>query len=290
MIRTLDELTPDARAAAQAWLDQMVDAVQPALRAAVREDLVAHLCERLDATAGVPDVAQVTLAAGPISGGPSSGARWTRRLLAGWRLRDLAGRIAATWWNPAEERLLVPRAMGLGWDLNLGAVAVRLGVIEPDAEAVPFTATPARAFATAAAVPAALAAAAVLHYAVRGRSLPDRLPAHWNAVGVPDRWMPKGRAAAVDVMATVVPAAVAGWAVRSGRPGPERAGLIAGATLFASIGATTTVARSLGEQPRPWLGPVLAAVGPLAVGAVLVGLARAGRAEEIRRDLEETNE
>lgn len=277
MIRTLDELTPEARAWAEAWLDRATAAAPPTLRADVRDDLVAHLCERLDAGATAADVERVADAAGPIAGGPSTARRWLRRLLAGLGVHDVPGRIAATWWNPADERLLVPRAVGLGWDLNFGAVAVRLGVIEPDAETEPFASTPARAFATAAAVPAALAAAAVLHYAVRGRNLPDRLPAHWNAAGAPDRWTPKRTA-------------MAAWAARSGRPGPERAGLIAGATLFASISATTTVARSLGDGRRAWLGPAMAASGPLAVGAVLVWLARAGRAEEIRRDLKDVHD
>ena len=64
-----------------------------------------------------------------------------------------------TGWNPADERLLLPRAVGWGWDLNLGAVAVRLGLIEPDAESVPFTSTGDSAFRLAATLPVALAAA-----------------------------------------------------------------------------------------------------------------------------------
>lgn len=287
MIRTLDELTAGARGTAEAWLDQAVADAAPALRADVREDLVAHLCERLDPSAAVEDVRRVAAGAGPVADDRPAGRLWVRQALSGLGFRDLAGRIAATWWNPADERLLLPRAVGLGWDLNFGAVAVRLGVIEPDAETVPFTSTPGRAFVTAAGVPAALAAATVLHYAVRGRSLPERLPAHWGVAGAPDRWLPKGRAAAADLAGTVLPAAVAGWAARSDRTGPERAGLIAGATLFAAINATTTVARSLGDRPRPWLGPAMAVSGPLAVGAVLVWLARAGRAAEIRHDLED---
>lgn len=286
MIRSLDELTPEARAAAEAWLDQAVAGAPPALRADVRDDLVAHLCDRLEASAAADDVWRVGAAAGPVASGGSTARQWVRQAISGLGFRDVAERIASTWWNPADERLLVPRAVGLGWDVNFGAVAVRLGAIEPDAETVPFTSTPTRAFVTAAAVPAALAAAAVLHYAVRGRTLPKRLPAHWGVTGAPDRWMPKGRAAAVDVIGTVAPAAAAGWAARSDRTGPERAGLIAGATLLAALNASTTLARSLSERPRPWLGPAMAASGPLAVGAVLVWLARAGRAEEIRHDLE----
>lgn len=44
--------------------------------------------------------------------------------------------VNADWWrrlfNPADERIIVPHAFGMGWAINLGAVAVRLGAIEPD--------------------------------------------------------------------------------------------------------------------------------------------------------------
>jgi hypothetical protein len=30
-----------------------------------------------------------------------------------------AGRIRRAWWNPADPRLFVPRAFGVGWDVNL---------------------------------------------------------------------------------------------------------------------------------------------------------------------------
>lgn len=36
------------------------------------------------------------------------------------------------WWDPADPRIFVPRAIGIGWDINLGAVAVKLGWIRPD--------------------------------------------------------------------------------------------------------------------------------------------------------------
>ena len=41
-------------------------------------------------------------------------------------------RIALRGFEPENPHLLVPRAVGIGWDLNLGAVAVRLGLIRPD--------------------------------------------------------------------------------------------------------------------------------------------------------------
>ena len=47
-------------------------------------------------------------------------------------------------------------------------------------------------------LPALLAGATALHYLVRGRSLPPRLASHWDAVGRPDRWVSKRRAAVTD--------------------------------------------------------------------------------------------
>nr|NLD40654.1 hypothetical protein [Actinomycetales bacterium] len=42
------------------------------------------------------------------------------------------GRRMAGTFDPADQRLLVPRALGFGWDLNMGAVATVLGLLRPD--------------------------------------------------------------------------------------------------------------------------------------------------------------
>ncbi|MGL5406280.1 MAG: DUF5808 domain-containing protein [Propionibacteriaceae bacterium] len=34
--------------------------------------------------------------------------------------------------NPADDRIIVPHALGMGWAINLGAVAVRMGALQPD--------------------------------------------------------------------------------------------------------------------------------------------------------------
>lgn len=296
MIPSLAALSRPAREAAEAYLASVETAIAADDREAVLAGLREFLCDRLDAAATPADVAAVTDQIGPVSleaPGPSVGERLrrllgegTRMLGEGTRITGMDARIAGTWWNPSDQRLFLPRAVGLGWDLNFGALAVRLGLIEPDSEAVPFESTPDAAFRVAAGLPIALAGATVLHYLVRGRSLPARLPAHWDATGAPDRWTTKGRAAASDLAVTVLPAAVAGWAAGSSRPGPSRAGTIAGTTALASVGAVVTVWRSLGEGRRPWMGAGLLGVLTGSVGAVLLGLARAGRDAEIRRDLE----
>lgn len=288
MIASLDVLTPVARAAAQRYLDSVAPTIDAGERALVLDGLREFLLDHLDADATTADVDGLVAEMGPVAAGgsdSSGAARLRDRLGAGFRLGGLDARIAGTWWNPADQRLFLPRAVGWGWDLNFGAVAVRLGLIEPDSETVPFESTPDAAFRVAAALPVALAGATVLHYLVRGRSLPEHLPAHWDAAGTPDRWTTKGRAAAADLATTVVPAAVAGWAAWSQRPKPNRAGAIAGATALASVGAVVTVLRSLGDGRRPWTGPALLGALTGSVGAVLLGLARAGRAAEIRHDL-----
>ncbi len=288
MIGSLAALSPAARALAQAYLDAATADLEPGLREPVVEDLTAFLCERLDAAATLADVRAVTAQAGPVDAGPAAAGWFERlrtRLTAGVDPSGLDARIAGTWWNPADDRLFLPRAVGWGWDLNFGALAVRLGLIEADAEAEPFAATPDPAFRAAAAVPAALAAATVLHYAVRGRRLPATLPSHWDVAGRPDRWTSRSTAAVTDLAGTLAPAAVAVVAAGSGRPGANRAGTIAGATALATAGAAVTVWRSLGDRPRPLAGPALALAVAGAAGAVLFGLARAGRAAEIAEDL-----
>ena len=47
--------------------------------------------------------------------------------------RGIGRRMAGTF-NPADERLLVPRVFGIGWTINMGAVAVKLGIGQGDPE------------------------------------------------------------------------------------------------------------------------------------------------------------
>jgi len=39
-------------------------------------------------------------------------------------------RISSTFWDPANEYVLVPQAIGVGWTVNLGAVATKLGLLD----------------------------------------------------------------------------------------------------------------------------------------------------------------
>ena len=281
MIASIDELRPDARAAAHRSLNAAVADVERGLRDDVRAELMADLCDRLAATATPADVADIADGLAP-EGGPgrrNRSDRWT----SGLRLRGMLTRIAQTWWRPSDQRIFLPRAVGLGWDVNLGAVAVRLKLIEPDAEAVPFTSTPDAAFRAAVVVPALLAGATVLHYLVRGGNLPQRLPSHWGLAGRPDRWVSKERAAATDIALTAGAVALAAWSAGADRPGPTRAGATAAATTAATLGACLTVIRP--TRGGAWVPAALLGAFGVGVGGVLLGLARAGRQAEIDRDL-----
>lgn len=294
MIRSLDDLSPATAQAARRWLDASVAHLPPEYRGVVRDDMLGSMYAAVEpdmtpeafatAVAGIPAFA-APLAADEAPEGES-------RLQGTWHgipydFRPPTGdRIRQSMWNPADPRLLRPRAFGAGWDLNLAAVAVRLGILEPDAEDVPFTSVPESGYRVAAALPLALTAAVVAHYVVRGGTLADPLPRHWSASGRPDAWTPKRAAARTDLLVAAGAGTFGLTALRPSRSGAERAGRLALATAAAGCAAAITVARSV---PRGgwWVGPLT--VGSMVGGAALplLGLALAGRRGEQRRDLAE---
>lgn len=293
MITSLDQLTPDTRAAARAWLDASVAVVGHDLRDDVRDELTTALCEGLDAGSTPEDLAHLVTRLGPVTaefadadpdGADSGDPRVGRWFGIPFDVRPpTAERIKDALWDPADPRLLRPRAFGAGWDLNFGAAAVKLGLIEPDAEDEPFANTPHEAFSVGALFPAAMAAAVVAHYAVRGRSLPDRLPNHWDAAGRPDGWVSKGTAAAWDIGLSLAAAGLGAAASASRTNGAGRAGRLAIAAGIAGGVAKLTVIRPM--KGGWWVGPVLLG-GVIAPPALtLLGLALAGRDAERRRDL-----
>lgn len=287
---TVGDLAPAARAALDSYLARVGDTMDADLRDAVVCDLRSWMLDHLDASSTAADVRALAEDAGPVDA-PADPDPAPGRLVGSifgipYDLRLPSARsLAQNLWDPAAPHLLRPKVFGAGWDLNFGAAAVRLGLIEPDAEDVPFAATPRLAFAAAAVLPVGAAAATVLHYAVRGRSLPADLPSRWSLDGRPDAWTTKRRAAASDLALTLLPAAASACAAASGRPGPVRAAVAGAASGLAVAGALTTVVRPLPERRRPWLGPARA-LGILGgAGGTLLFLARAGRRAEQRHDL-----
>ena len=111
MIRSIDELRPEARTVAQGFLDAAAEATARGLRAGVREDLATHLCERLEPTSTAADVEELLAGLRPEDIAGRRGTRWP----PGLRVNGLLARIAETWWRPSDPRLFLPRAVGTIW-------------------------------------------------------------------------------------------------------------------------------------------------------------------------------
>lgn len=264
----------------------------------LRDDLRAHLYDNLAPGDSEPEVEAVIAALGPI------GNERSRRGLRGRILGVPYDFTAPTWdkiasrlWNPADPRIWQPHLFGIGWSPNLGAVAARLGLIEPDAEDDPLTGA---ALSPAALLPAAVATAAVLgSAAILGRSLPDRVGRGWRGDGSPKQVDSRARAIVGSIGWTLAPTALGAFAL--GGPGghtvgvPEatsarrsRTGAVVVATAVATGTAVDwagTVVRARTGRPQPWVGPaaILAATG--SIFAILLTQARRGRRAEQTRDL-----
>lgn len=101
-------------------------------------------------------------------------------------LSDANARLRA--FEPENPNLFVPRTFGIGWDLNIGAVAVRLGLLRPD-DSVPDLADhiPPATTAVLRAGPVVGAAGVALAGMCVARRY-DRLPTNWGVTLRPTRW------------------------------------------------------------------------------------------------------
>lgn len=139
--------------------------------------------------------------------------------------------IAARVWNPSDPRILMPRLFGVGWTLNFGAIAVRLGLVQPDdEEPLPFASVPDGALWTGLAVLTALNLF-VLAAALLVRDLPRPLPTHWGLVG-PDAFAAPMVAAAWQVGPVLVLNAIAAWRFVSGASRTSRTLWLGSLALF----------------------------------------------------------
>lgn len=101
-------------------------------------------------------------------------------------------RIGSRIWNPADPRIFMPRLFGVGWTFNLGAIAVKLGLIRPDDVAdESYDRIPSPVLTTVVALPAILLAVAVTVLLATWSSLPAELPIHWGVSGQADDWAPR---------------------------------------------------------------------------------------------------
>lgn len=124
-----------------------------------------------------------------------------------------ADRVMDRMWNPADPRIFMPRLFGVGWTINFGAVAVRLGLARPDdVEERPFGNLGRAAENAAMSVPLALGAATAAIAALFWSRLPETVPTHFDGAGVADGWGPKTLAIGIPVaIAFLAPVVVLAW-------------------------------------------------------------------------------
>lgn len=196
-------------------------------------------------------------------------------------------RIRLRWWNPTDPRIWMPRAWGIGWDLNFGALAVKLRLIRPDDQDEPFAHVPEAWIYLALAVPLLITAAMAGAWALMAATLPELLPVHWGISGQADRYAEPPTALGFLLVMALVPTV---WALVSfvmHRSKAARVLVTSFATLFASLAGaiflitvTWPAAEGLG-----WLLPVAILSALLVPFGMLVVLARIDRREAWERDL-----
>ncbi len=103
-----------------------------------------------------------------------------------------ASRVMERMWNPSDPRIMMPRSWGVGWTINFGAIAVRLGLVRPDdVEERPFENLSDAALRAAMTVPIVLGLAAAALAAAFWTRLPGQVPVHFNGAGAADDWASK---------------------------------------------------------------------------------------------------
>jgi hypothetical protein len=276
------------------------------------EDLREHVLEELQGSAGTAaDVTRVLSELGPpealaadcadvaVGGKPTAPepeedrSRLHGRVLGvPYELRTpTAGRVVSLWWNPLDPHVFVPTVFGLGWTVNFGSLAVRLGIARPDDEDVPFAAVPERYVAIALVLPLLIAAVLGTLIAFYQGPLPAQVAVHWGVTGAPDRFTSKESALLMPVVMTLLGLALlaATWVRR--RSPLLRAGAGALATMLGSISVAAyaqQVATANGASDVGILLPGLALSFLLTFG-LLVTLSRIGHAAEVRRDLDDAS-
>lgn len=193
-------------------------------------------------------------------------------------------------WNPADPRVWMPRNFGVGWTINFGALAVKLGLLRPDdVEERPFENLSAAALQLAAAVPLALGVAAIGIAAIWWRDLPAQVPVHWGVSGAPDGWASREVAlGALVAIAVLLPAVILGRLAlkRAGRRSVVMASvsLALSSWLGAALCGYTVLTALTGFAE--WWAPVLIVIAALAIPfAMLLVLSRLGLKAEWRATL-----
>lgn len=267
-------------------------------------DLWSHVLTRLGHTAGLPDDAvrvlaelgsPAELAAGfaDVSSETDAGVRpspkLTGRLLGmPYDLRaPTSERYASRWWNPLDRRILVPKALGMGWTVNFGAVAVATRIVRPDDEDVPFASVPPRIVAGTLLGPVLVLVDFATIALVSWPGLPARVPSHWGLTGQVDGYLGRGSALLFLSVLAAVPLASAGWVHVRRRAPLNRIGASALSLSFATLALAVLIQTlyALGGGVGVWIILAGLAYSLILPFAMLIGMARIGRNTEQRRDL-----
>lgn len=266
-------------------------------------ELRAHVADRLASTAGTEEDARRVLAE---LGSPSALARAFAEArddeeglrppgaLAGrlvgmpYDLRPpTSDRYASRLWDPSNQHVLVPKALGVGWTVNFGALAVRAHLVRPDDEDRPFEAAPRGVVTGTLAAPAAVVAVLAVLVVTRWHSLPARVPTHWDALGHPDGYSSRTAAVVLVALMAALPLLLAvGVHVRR-RSAVNRVVASALSLGFAVVALAVFVQTLLSAAHGTrawvtWIGVAGFVVLPL---LLLAGVSRLGRAAEQRHDL-----
>jgi len=196
-------------------------------------------------------------------------------------------RFSSRCWDPVDRRSLVPKALGVGRTVNLGALAVLTHLVDPDDEDVAFGAVPPRIVAATLVFPlvasvafAALAAEIWVH-------LPARVRTHWSLSGESDGYGSRVSTLLFLSVVIAVPVALAVGVHLRRRPPLNPAGAsalsLALTTLALAVLVQTLFTLGGGVGLWPIRPGVVCSLGLSFV--LLVGVSRIGRAAEQRRDL-----
>lgn len=217
-------------------------------------------------------------------GSPQEYAAGLREALGRSRLRLPGGFVIdraarSRMWAPEDPRLFVPRGFGLGWRVNVGNLAVRLGWLRPDdADAAVFEAIPGSVRLIQRLTPVALAVLTAAAAAALWRT-GERIPFHFDPAGRVDRWGDRRWLLAVVAGS----GAMAGWGAQA--PAAQDEDAVARPAIATSAGAlcllfvlTTLAGARSPEATRPWLVPVAVLTPTVAELAATVLPMRAGLA------------
>ncbi|MET8579018.1 DUF5808 domain-containing protein [Streptomyces sp. NPDC005012] len=170
---------------------------------------------------------------------PAGEARWRLLGLPVETRGPVDAEVRSRVWDPADPRLIVPRLFGLGWRVNLGAFAVRLGLIRPDDMGHDvLEGIPARNLRLARSVPLVIAGATVAATAFTWRSLPRTVASGFGPGG-----RARGRTSRTSVLGMVAIGAVpALWSQRPAVTTEEALVRAATATSLAVLSASVVAA------------------------------------------------